>query len=248
MPDVNGYRVKFGNIIPSTNTTVERDFSAVYLPGVTYHTGRIHVGESKLNSAKDVEANIASIGEEVAAAFRTTLTCKPDYMIMGMSAPTFWGGKAGAEAFGERMAEHSDGLGITTGAVACRSALEALGVHSIAVLTPYLPIADEQVVKFFEDYGYSVTRIRGLECTTMTAIAEVTEDQLRAEIKALDGPDIDAIVQVGTDLSMIRLADEAERWLGKPVVAINGATMWHALRANGVKDQFSGFGALLREY
>ena len=49
-------------------------------------------------------------------------------------------------------------------------------------------------------------------------------------------------------MSMLRLADEAERWLGKPVVAINAATMWHALRANGFADQFDRFDSLLRDH
>jgi maleate isomerase len=55
-------------------------------------------------------------------------------------------------------------------------------------------------------------------------------------------------VQVGTDLVMARLADEAERWLGIPVVAINAAMLWHALRARGLPDRLTGFGALLREH
>lgn len=49
-------------------------------------------------------------------------------------------------------------------------------------------------------------------------------------------------------MSMVRLADEAERWLGKPVVAINAATMWHALRDNGFTDQMDGFGSLLSKH
>jgi maleate isomerase len=76
----------------------------------------------------------------------------------------------------------------------------------------------------------------------------VPESQLISVLRDLDGPDVDAIVQVGTNLSMVRLADEAERWLGKPVVAINAATLWHALRANGFDDRFQGFGSLLRNF
>ncbi len=67
-------------------------------------------------------------------------------------------------------------------------------------------------------------------------------------IKRLDGDDVDAIVQVGTNLSMVRLAAMAEMWLGKPVIAINTATYWHALRANGVMDRVEGAGRLLEEF
>ena len=41
---------------------------------------------------------------------------------------------------------------------------------------------------------------------------------------------------------------EAERWLGKPVIAINTATYWHALRNNGIEDKVPGFGRLLLDY
>ena len=47
---------------------------------------------------------------------------------------------------------------------------------------------------------------------------------------------------------MAQLADEAERWLGKPVIAINAATWWMALRENGIEDKVHGFGSLLRDH
>jgi maleate isomerase len=47
---------------------------------------------------------------------------------------------------------------------------------------------------------------------------------------------------------MVRLAAAAELWLGKPVIAVNTATYWHALRANGIRDQIEGFGRLLAEH
>ena len=50
-----------------------------------------------------------------------------------------------------------------------------------------------------------------------------THDMIQG-LRAIDGPDIEAIVQFGAILPMARLADEAERWLNKPVISINVAT------------------------
>ena len=36
--------------------------------------------------------------------------------------------------------------------------------------------------------------------------------------------------------------------LSKPVIAINAATYWHALRINGIEDRMEGFGRLLAEH
>jgi maleate isomerase len=140
------------------------------------------------------------------------------------------------------------GLGVSTGASACRAALELYGAKRLAVLTPYQPVGDKQVIRFFGEAGYEVIRLRGLRCSSATAIAEVREDGLVKLLRELDGPDVEAIVQVGTNLSMVRLADEAERWLEKPVLAINAVTLWHALRAAGIGDRLPGFGSLLREH
>ncbi len=40
-------------------------------------------------------------------------------------------------------------------------------------------------------------------------------------------------------------AVEAERWLAKPVIAINPATYWHTLRRLGIRDRIAGHGPLL---
>jgi len=57
-------------------------------------------------------------------------------------------------------------------------------------------------------------------------------------------PDVEAIVQFGANLPMARIADEAERWLDKPVISINVATYWHALRMNGINDRLYSFTSL----
>ena len=106
----------------------------------------------------------------------------------------------------------------------------------------------EQIVKYFQDCGLQVVRYKDLCCPRATAIAEVTPGALRPVLQELNGPDVDAIVQCGTNLSMIRLAADAEGWLDKPVIAINTATLWHAYRVNGLLDHVYGFGSLLSQH
>jgi maleate isomerase len=208
----------------------------------------MYIEHPVMDSDASFEALLVQIRGSIKIAIRDVMTCKPDSLIMGMSSETFWGGVAGNAQFIERVKDQS-GLNVSTGASACRAALERYGVRRIAVLSPYQPIADRQVTRYFEEAGFEVLRFRGLRCPTATSIADVPEAQLLPIIRdELNGPDVDAIVQVGTNLSMVRLADEAERWLGKPVLAINAATLWHALRSNGIPDQMRGFGSLLREH
>ena len=248
MPDAAGYRIKFGVIVPSTNTVVEADYNRMAPHGVTFHTGRMYIEHPAMDSDASFEALLVQIRGSIKVAIRDVMTCKPDALIMGMSSETFWGGVEGNAQFIERVKAQA-GLSIATGASACRAALERHGVRRIAVLSPYQPVSDRQVTRYFEEAGFSVVRFKSLRCPTATSIAEVPEGQLLPIIRdELNGADVEAIVQVGTNLSMVRLADEAERWLGKPVLAINAVTLWHALRANGIADRMHGFGSLLREH
>jgi maleate isomerase len=247
MTDALGWRRKFGVIAPSTNTIVEPDFYSMTVPGVTAHFSRIHIRNQDLSSDANFEHLLTQIRDEIGAACERVLTCEPDYMVMGMSAETFWGGVEGNREF-VRQIEGITGLSVATGAEACERALKIFGARKIGVVTPYQPVGDENVVKFFSEIGFEVTAIEGLKCPTAVAIAHVSEDELRRAILAVDGPDVDAIVQCGTNLSMVRLADEAERWLGKPVIAINAATWWMALRDNNINDRVYGAGSLLRDH
>src|SRR5262249_8840556 len=165
------------------------------------------------------------------------------------SAVTFFDGLKGADAFRDRVSEASGGLGVSTGSHACTAALRAYGgIKRIAFFSPYFPTANTEVRRFFTDCGFEVKRDQALQCSSWIAIAEVTTETCRKVLREIDGDDVDAIVQVGTNLSMTRLAAAAELWLGKPVIAINTATYWHALRACGIKDRIEGFGRLLEDF
>lgn len=246
--DVLGHRRKLGVIGPSTNTIVQPEFDAMRPPGVTNHHARIYTPNAHAISDETFMAGTLKISEGVLDAVRSVLTCEPHWLVMGMSAVTFYGGAKGAAEF-QRKLEDAARVGVTTGSLAALAALQALGgIRRIAFLSPYFPVANAEVRRFFEDGGIEVKRDACLRCPSWTAIAEVGEAELRTQLRALDGDDVDALVQVGTNLCMARLAAEAERWLGKPVVAINTATYWHALRGSGIPDRVQGFGRLLAEF
>jgi maleate isomerase len=250
MRDVLGWRKKFGVLGPSTNTIVQPDFEMMRPPGVTNHYSRIFTPNAQAVSNETFMAGTQVIGENTLEAVRSVMTCSPDYLVMGMSAVTFYAGAKGADAFQARV-EKEAGVGISIGSHSCTAALKTYGgVKRIAILSPYYPVANAQVARYFTDCGFEVVRDVCLQCRSWTEIAEVPPGVLREKLIALDGNgrDVDAIVQVGTNLSMVRLAAAAEMWLGKPIVAINTATYWHALRQNNIPDKIPGLGRLLEEF
>jgi len=248
MVDSLGYRMKSGVIAPSTNTSVQPEFDAMRPVGVTNHFSRIIIPDNPVTSDDDFNKLMDDIRAALMDSVDAVMTCRPDYLVMGMSAETFWDGLEGSIEL-ERRVEERAGVKVAMGSDACRAALNCYdNVKRLGVITPYMPVGDVQVRKFFTDCGFEVVNLKGLKCKSPMQIAHVPETELRDAINEVDGPDVDAIVQVGTNLAMARVAGIAEFWLGKPVIAINTATYWWALRQNGITDKIQGYGTLLARH
>ena len=244
--DSLGYRMKFGVIAPSTNTSVQPEYDSMRPHGVTNHFSRCIIPDTKVTDDRTFMVMLNNIRASVPAAIEAVKTCSPDHVIMGMSAETFWDGRDGQKKLQKRM-EKIAGVGMTLGSDACRAALKAYGkkTRRLGIVTPYMPVGDKQVHRFFTDCGFEVVNLLGLKCAGPMLIAHVTKQRLRDAILEVNRGKVDAIVQVGTNLAMAEVAAMAEFWLDKPVIAINTATYRHALRESGIKDKRYGWGSLL---
>ena len=244
--DSLGYRMKFGVIAPSTNTSVQPEYDSMRPHGVTNHFSRCIIPDTKVTDDRTFMVMLNNIRAAVPAAIEAVKTCSPDHVIMGMSAETFWDGRDGQKKLQKRM-EKIAGVGMTLGSDACRAALKAYGkkTRRLGIVTPYMPVGDRQVHRFFTDCGFEVVNLLGLKCAGPMLIAHVTKQRLRDAVLEVNRGKVDAIVQVGTNLAMAEVAAMAEFWLDKPVIAINTATYWHALRESGIKDKRYGWGSLL---
>jgi len=249
MVDSLGYRMKFGVVAPSTNTSVQPEYDELRPVGVTNHFSRITIPDSRVTTDEEFMAMMQNIRGATESAIDSVMTCSPGYVIMGMSAETFWDGAEGADKLHRRMEERA-GVGVGLGSHAVLDALRCYGssIRNVAVITPYMPVGDEMVRKFFTDNGFNLQALKGLKSPSPMLIAHESAAILRAALIEVDGPQVEAIVQVGTNLACVGVAAEAERWLNKPVIAINSATYWYSLRKNNIKDQIVGFGSLLENY
>ena len=249
MTDSLGRRGKLGVLAPSTNTTVQPEFEAMRPWGITHHHSRLVIPDSRVTDDASFLAMMDNIRGALFPALESVLTCRPDYVILGMSSETFWDGLAGSQRL-RRKLEKTAKVGVAMGSDACRAALRACGrgVRRLGIVTPYMPAGDRQVRRFFTDCGYQVVNLLGLKCGSPVLIAHESKERLRDAILEVNRGRVDAIVQVGTNLAMAEVAAMAEFWLGKPVIAINTATYWYALRQYGITDKVHGWGSLLAEH
>src|SRR5687767_11517780 len=249
MTDSLGHRAKFAVLAPSTNTSVQPEFDAMRPRGVTNHHSRLIIPDMRVSDDRSFMAMMEAIRAALFPALEAALTCDPDYVVLGMSSETFWDGLSGSKKLHGKLKKIAK-RGVAMGSDACRAALRAYGrgIRRLGVITPYMPVGDRQVRRFFTECGYEVVNLVGLKCRSPTLIAHQTKKTLREAILRVNRGSVDAVVQVGTNLAMAEIAASAEFWLDKPVIAINTATYWYALRDYGIKDRLEGWGSLLREH
>ena len=247
MTDQLGHRARIAIVVPSTNTSCQPESEMLRPLGVTNQTGRISIKERPLTSDQAFMEHVQAMRDGMRTAIDQVMTCQPTHVIMGVALEAFWGGVAAADELQRELTERA-GVGVSMGSTATVAALRRHGAKSIAVLTPHQPRGDEQVRRYFEEAGYSIPRLIGLKCPSPVQIAHTTRQQVVEALHVLNGDDVDAIVQVGTNLAAIGVCAEAERSFGKPVLAINAITYWDALRRCGIEDRVQGHGRTLEEF
>ena len=224
--DSLGYRKKIGIVVPSTNTVVGPECELLRPRGVTNHVARLTIKERPIEASdQGFLAHVQAMREGIGPAIDQVMTLKPDYVIMGVAIEAFTGGVAGADALQKELSERA-GVGLSMGSTAAVAALRKFGARRIAVLTPHQPKGDATVHAYLTEAGFEIVRLVGLKCASPFAIAEVQPSTLRRVLREIDSSEVEAILQVGTNLANATVAAEAERWLEKPVLAMNVVTYW----------------------
>lgn len=257
-------RARIGVVLPATNTGVEYDLQKLPINNVTWHSSRFNVSipswGNDPQSVNDFFENfLEGVRIELPTCINNAMAADIHHLLLGMSAETFWGGKSGNESFEKRVLEDmrnstqvasSDikNVGLTTGATAIVSALRTVGAKKISVIDPYPPIGGEQVALFFKEMGFEIHKLKGIPCETAWDIARIEISDVLKAVNEVDAESVDAIVQVGTNLSTADIFPTLEKVLGKPCLNINTASAWHAVRACGIQDQFTGSGILFEQY
>ena len=248
MPDALASRLKFGVIAPATNTIVQPEYDAMRPRGVTNQMARVVIPDSPVGTESEFVAMMSQVRASIEASLDAATACSPGAVVCGMNAETFWEGVLDANAVQSHL-ESRAGVKVILGMQACMAAIQRYGgIRRISIITPYMPSGDAQVRRSFTDSGFEVVNLLGLKCNSPLLMAHEPPERLRRAVREVDDSSVELILQVGTNLAFAGLAAEAERWLGKPVLAVNTCTYWHALRSCGIEDKIEGFGSLLIEH
>lgn len=254
-PDVRSFRRKFGLLVPATNTSMEHELwsliaaNADVLRGVGLHTTPVVTPRPRLGSEEDLMEYGRQFLSGLRAAADAALLAQPDAMIMGMSLEHILGGLDAVRAPVAEMEAYT-GLSWTAWHDAAGAALRGYGARRIGILTPFDAKGNGNATRMFEDLGFEVVASFGFACADALQIAHVPDwakERAIVEELATRAHRLDAVVQCGTNMSLIDVAERLEPVLNIPILGINAVTFWHALRGSGFDRPLRGGGRLLRE-
>jgi maleate isomerase len=151
--------------MPSTNIAVQPEYDAMRPPGVTNHVRGFRIPNASTRTDTEFSQQLENMRATMVDAMDEALTLEPDHVVLATAAESA-GGVAGAKLLRERLLAKSEGrVGVTPGADAILAALHRYGrigrIGRIGLVTPYMPVGDEQARRFFEDSSFAVARVKG---------------------------------------------------------------------------------------
>jgi maleate isomerase len=114
-------------------------------------------------------------------------------------------------------------------------AIRAIGATRIALITPGFDEQTANATEFYRSCGIDVVNAIGLE-RGLGNIGNTPVELVRNAIREADDDRAGAVVQIGSNLPALGMAEELAERLGKPVVTANAALYWSGLRRAGFDD------------
>jgi maleate isomerase len=257
-PDVRSFARKFALLIPATNTSMEHELWNIIfnnqgvgeLAGVGLHTVNVVTPKPQLKTAEDLVRYKEQFLSGLKSAIDTAKLADPQYMIMGMSLEHIISGLENIRAPMIEAEQYSE-LAWATWHEAAAAALKKYNARRIGIITPFDKTGNEYATTLFTDLGYEVVSSVGFSCANAMHIAHIPDwakEKAIMELLATSDNKLDAIVQCGTNMSMIKVSEKLEPIIGIPILGINAVTFWYALRENGFSAPLRGAGRLLLDF
>jgi maleate cis-trans isomerase len=212
-------KARLGLIIPSVNTFSEPQFNHYAPDGIGVHVARARV-------AGEWKRPLPEMKEEIAGAARLLSDAEPDVIVFHCTDTSMTQGPQGE---GKILDIVKDATGIDAMATSrlVLEALQALGMKSVVLLTPYK--SNKAVVDYLTAAGIKVVHDVALGLVPME-FGKVTPADWTKLAKDNNRDEADGIFLSCTNTTQIEAIADIERALGKPVVNSNQAVLWGAAR------------------
>jgi maleate isomerase len=247
---MNNRIYRIGQIVPSSNTTMETEIPAMLTARsnveperFTFHSSRMRMKRVTKEELAAMDADSDRCALELSDARVDVLgyACLVAIMSMGRGYH-----RVAETRLHGRTVENGGPAPVITSAGALIHGLGKLGAKKIAVITPYLKPLTELVVDYLEHEGFEVLDCISLEIADNLAVGARDPKALIEISKRLNTANCDAVV-LSACVQMPSLASiqPVQDRIGLPVVSAAACTTYQTLEKLGLKTVTPNAGALL---
>ena len=240
---------RIGVLVPSTNQVVEPDFNMMVPKGVTVLAERMWL-EGPSDPGGGDGAELEEMNADVERASRYLASAGVDVITYACTSGTYRTGSIDSSRDISRVISKTTEVPAVTAVEASIEALRHVGAHRLSIAGPYGNfLLHQRLTPLLEQQGFEVLSAEGepemQQRTHASVIGNQDPEVILNFVPRATAPEADCVYLPGTAWRAVEVVDELERRVGKPVITVNQATLWMALRMLGVTEPILGFGRLL---
>ena len=245
-----GRVIRIGQIVPSSNVTMETEIPALLNAHGERHGLRYTFHSSRMRMHKVTKEELTVMNKEGLRCIAeltdadvdvASTACLVAHMAMGPGYHRT--AQAELEAEARRLGARAK---VMTSSGALIEGLKHLGAKRIALMAPYSDALTQAVVKYIEAEGIEVKHFLNFRIEDNLAVGRRDPMLLLEDVKKLNTGGVDAVVlSVCVQLPSLPAIAEAQRRLGIPVTSTAICTVYGMLERLGLEADIPGGGALL---
>ncbi|MEY1580264.1 Asp/Glu racemase [Providencia manganoxydans] len=247
MSHVRSYRI--GQIVPSSNTTMETEIPAIlrarealFPERFTFHSSRMRMKKVTKEELEKMDADSDRCAIELSDAAVDVLgyACLVAIMSMGKGYH-----RVSEKRLHQRTIDNGHMAPVVTSAGALVDGLHAVGAKRVSILTPYMKPLTQLVIDYIENEGIEVVDSISLEIPDNLDVGR--QDPLApVEITKKLNTNVDVIVASAcVQMPSLPSVQFIEDRIGLPVLSSSVATTYMMLKKLGLDTRVDGFGSLL---
>src|SRR5882672_1505365 len=243
-------RIRIGQMVPSSNTTMETEIPAMLRAREALHPERFSFHSSRMRMHRVTPEELKAMNRESLRCAAELADARVDVMstacLVAIMAQGL-GYHREVEQDLERVArENKSDAKVMTSAGALVYGLHKMGAKKISLLAPYVKPLTDKVVAYIEHEGIEVVDRQSFEIPDNLEVGRRDPMRLLEDVKRLSVANVDVVVlSACVQMQSIPAVQRAQDQLGIPVTSTSICTVRNMLDLLELPAATPGYGSLL---